>query len=561
MSRRGARRPPRRSPPLCCPFRSRPGANLAPRSDFQPLERRPRVDDVALELELGLFQPGGDAHELGEVEDRQLEGASGGGLELLLPRVERQMAEGAGSHHHVRAGLERLLDGLDELAHRRLLARLDDREPAALDLRGVVDRLAAARLDDALERPRAVGILEAHDLRRAQDLAAVERRHLQALQPLVRRDLEQLVAVALRDLPQQVANVDLAAVRGNADGGEIPVHALAQRVVALEHEVRLTEVERAHVADRQQRVAAGRLRIREDARVQVEVVIRLRLVDVARAAARDRLQLDELEADARRERLRRRVELLRRERGEAALVVRNSLHSVSSGRYGFGNEPGPYGSPPSWWPCSSFASARSPWMWPNAPWRSCSRTILRRLRASLTSFATCGGKASPALLCLTRFIANFICFTDDTMPWVFGTSSVSRSHPVVSVERMNHFACFAPMSRSMPLRIASAPSFAIASRGSTPLGQRSLQKKQRVHSQIPCSPLYCSSRSTVAPSRGSPTKRMPFASACGPRNSGSDSIALHSETQQPQLMQSASFLIASMRGWSMRYSRPSSGRS
>src|SRR5439155_16185616 len=139
MSRRGARRPPRRSPPLCCPFRSRPGANLAPRSDFQPLERRPRIDDVALELELGLFQSCGDAHELGEVEDRQLEGASGGGLELLLPRIERQMAEGAGSHHHVRTGLERLLDGLDELAHRRLLARLDDREPAALDLRGIVD--------------------------------------------------------------------------------------------------------------------------------------------------------------------------------------------------------------------------------------------------------------------------------------------------------------------------------------------------------------------------------------------------------------------------------------
>ena len=46
----------------------------------------------------------------------------------------------------------------------------------------------------------------------------------------------------------------------------------------------------------------------------------------------------------------------------------------------------------------------------------------------------------------------------------------------VSQERMNHFACLAPMSRSMPSRIDSAPSLAIASRGSTPLGQRSLQK-------------------------------------------------------------------------------------
>ena len=78
---------------------------------------------------------------------------------------------------------------------------------------------------------------------------------------------------------------------------------------------------------------------------------------------------------------------------------------------------------------------------------------------------------------------------------------------------------------------------------------------------MPCSELYRSSRSTVAPSRGSPTKRIPLASACGPRNSGSDSIALHSETQQPQLMQSDSFLITFIRSWEIRYSRPSSGRS
>ena len=36
---------------------------------------------------------------------------------------------------------------------------------------------------------------------------------------------------------------------------------------------------------------------------------------------------------------------------------------------------------------------------------------------------------------------------------------------------------------------------------------------------------------------------MPFASAAGPRNSGSDSIELHSETQQPHMMQSASLWI------------------
>src|SRR6266536_3811465 len=97
------------------------------------------------------------------------------------------MAERARGHDHIRTGLERLLDRLDQLAERRLLAGLDDREPAALDLRRIVDRLAAARLDDALERPGTVRILEAEDLRGTQDLAAVERRDLQSLEPLVRR--------------------------------------------------------------------------------------------------------------------------------------------------------------------------------------------------------------------------------------------------------------------------------------------------------------------------------------------------------------------------------------
>src|SRR6266404_3566073 len=122
------------------------------------------------------------------------------------------MTERARRDHHVGPRFERLLDRLDELAHRRLLARLDDRETAALDLRRIIDRLAAARLDDPFERPRPVGILEAEDLRRAEDLAAVERRHLQSLQSLVRRDLQLLVALAFRDLPQEMAHVDLTAV-------------------------------------------------------------------------------------------------------------------------------------------------------------------------------------------------------------------------------------------------------------------------------------------------------------------------------------------------------------
>src|SRR5439155_3282533 len=105
----------------------------------------------------------------------------------------------------------------DQLAERRLLARLDDREPAALDLRGVVDRLAAARFDDPLERPRTVGVLEAEYFRRPQDLAAVKRRHFQSLQALVRRTLQELVPVPLGDLPQQVPHLDAAVVRRCAD--------------------------------------------------------------------------------------------------------------------------------------------------------------------------------------------------------------------------------------------------------------------------------------------------------------------------------------------------------
>src|SRR5205085_372694 len=106
---------------------------------------------------------------------------------------------------------------LDQLAHRGLLARLDDREAATLDLGRIVDRLAAARLDDPLERPGAIGILEAEDFRGPQDLAAVERRHLQPLQALVRGGLQQLVAWAFGDLPQKMSHLDVPAVLRHPD--------------------------------------------------------------------------------------------------------------------------------------------------------------------------------------------------------------------------------------------------------------------------------------------------------------------------------------------------------
>src|SRR5436190_3830833 len=363
---------PETAPPIV--RRCRSARSLA--SDFQLFEHRSDRHDVPLELQLRVRKPGGDADELRQVEDRHLEVLAGRGLQLRLPRVEREVAERARRDDRVRAGLLGLLDRLDQLAEGRLLARLDDREPTALDLRGVVDRLAPAGLDDPLQRPGPVRILEAEDLRRPQDLAAVERRDLQALEALVRRLLQQLVALALRDLPEQVAHLDVAAVGRDPDALQVVAHALTQSVVVLQLPVGLSEIERADVAHRQQRVAACRLRVRKDPRVEVQVVVGLRLVDVAGAAARHGLQLDELQADLRRERLRRRIELLGGEGGEAALAVGDASHPSAGG----GSTPGWSSGPFSRAPASSLHSVRpsacSPCTMPSAPSRPCSFTRL-----------------------------------------------------------------------------------------------------------------------------------------------------------------------------------------
>src|SRR6185503_14020351 len=206
---------------------------------FQLLEHAADRDHVALEHELRLVEPGSHADQLGEVQDRHLVRLAGRGLELLLPGIQREMAERARRDHRVGAGFERLLDQLDELAECQLLTGLDDRETAALDLGRVVDRLAAASLDDRLERPRAVGVLEAHELRGAEDLAAVERRDLEALETLVRNLLELLVTVAVGDQPEEVLDLDPSGVAWRADGLEVLVDALAERLVLLQLEVRL----------------------------------------------------------------------------------------------------------------------------------------------------------------------------------------------------------------------------------------------------------------------------------------------------------------------------------
>src|SRR5207249_1384899 len=167
------------------------------KSDLELLEHRVDGDDVTLELELGFLEPRGDADELREVQDRHLEVPASRRFQLRLPRVEREVAEGAWCHHRIGAGLRGLLDRLDQLAHRNVFPRLDDREAAALDLGRVVDRLAATGVDDGLERPGPIRVLETEQLRRPQDLTTIKRRNLESLQPLVVDLTETLGAVVL----------------------------------------------------------------------------------------------------------------------------------------------------------------------------------------------------------------------------------------------------------------------------------------------------------------------------------------------------------------------------
>ena len=67
--------------------------NGAARSDGELLDDGGDGDDVALELEVGAVEPGGDADQLREVEDRHLEVLARLLAELELPGVEREMAQ------------------------------------------------------------------------------------------------------------------------------------------------------------------------------------------------------------------------------------------------------------------------------------------------------------------------------------------------------------------------------------------------------------------------------------------------------------------------------------
>src|SRR4029077_18343561 len=90
--------------------------------------------DMSLELQLVLPDAGGGPEQLGEVQDRYVEGPARVLLGLLLPRVEREVAERARCDDHVGPGVPGLRQRLHGHAQRHVLARQDDGEAAALDL-------------------------------------------------------------------------------------------------------------------------------------------------------------------------------------------------------------------------------------------------------------------------------------------------------------------------------------------------------------------------------------------------------------------------------------------
>src|ERR1044072_1222383 len=112
-------------------------------------------------------------------------------------------------------------------------------------------------------------------------------------------------------------------------------------------------------------------------------------MDVAGATAGDRLELLELDAELGREGLGGAVELLRGERGEAALVV-GDPHPSALGGVSPGVTSGASRRAPPRSLCSMRARAPSPCTFPAAPFTPRVVTTSWSARASCTFSATCG---------------------------------------------------------------------------------------------------------------------------------------------------------------------------
>ena len=189
-------------------------------------------------------------------------------------------------------------------------------------------------------------------------------------------------------------------------------------------------------------------------------------------------------------------------------------------------------------------SACSPWTIPAAPSRPCSFTSSCSARDSSTFSATCGGNGGGTLPRRASLSANFVCLIAATTP---ASSARARSR---AASRSSS------AERDEPLRVLRAHVVVdpLLDRLGAELGDRVARVDalraalvaEVAARAVPDPVLFVVARSAARRrrwSRASPTKRNPFASAAGPRNSGSDSIELHSETQQPHMMQSASLWI------------------
>src|SRR5215217_5077333 len=98
--------------------------------------------------------------------------------------------------------------------------------------------------------------------------------------------------------------------------------------------------------------------------------------------------------------------------------------------------------------------------------------------------------------------------------------------------------------------------------GATSFGQTSMHWKQCVQSKMPCgSSAKSRRRSSVAPSRGSPTKRYDLARAAGPTNSGSTSSDRQAPTQAPHWMHAIDWVMSIIDSAGTMYSRSGGGPS
>ena len=199
------------------------------------------------------------------------------------------------------------------------------------------------------------------------------------------------------------------------------------------------------------------------------------------------LELDELEADLGRQRLRRDVELLGRQRRETALVVGDPVHSPP--RFRVGSSPGetsawsrlptPVSPPPPLacpTSCSIRESARSPCTMPSGPVHA---LLLDEVEERARLLHALGdvrreGRRHLAVLEQAHGELHLLDRGDDALRL---RHELGLAQPAGRLRGGDEpVRVLRAHVLSIPACIASAPSFAIASRGSTPLGQRSLQK-------------------------------------------------------------------------------------